>query len=97
MSAFVIAEIEVTDPDLYEEYRKAAASTVAAHGGRYIVRGGAAECLEGGWIPRRIVVLEFASLEKAKAWWASADYASAKGKRQRSARTRMIAVEGAGA
>lgn len=94
MAAYVIVEIEVTDPSTYETYKQKAAVSVKAHGGRFIVRGGTAASLEGGWQPKRIVVLEFESLEKATRWWTSEDYAEAKAMRQRSAHTRMIAVEG---
>ena len=94
MAAYVIVDIEIHDPDRYEEYKTAAAPTVAAHGGRYVVRGGATAALEGGWDPGRIVVLEFDSLERAQAWWASEEYREPKALRQRIATTRMIAVAG---
>ena len=94
MSAYIIVDIEVTDPVTYEEYKKLAAATVAAYGGRYIVRGGAAEGVEGDWTPKRIVVLEFPSLERAKQWWASEDYAPAKAMRHASAKSNMIVVAG---
>lgn len=94
MPAYVIVDIEVTDPVRYEEYKRMAHATVTAHGGRYIVRGGAAERLEGTRSPRRVVVLEFPSAEAAKAWWGSPDYAPAKALRQETASTEMILVEG---
>ena len=94
MAGYMIVEIEVIDPVGYEEYKKLAGATVAQYGGKYIVRGGAAETLEGDWQPGRIVVLEFPSLTKAKAWWASPQYGPAKAIRQASSVTRMIAVEG---
>ncbi len=94
MPAYVIANIEVTDPTRYEEYKKLAGPSVAAYDGRYLVRGGAAEVLEGGWTPKRVVVLEFPSLERAKEWWNSESYASAIGIRHASARSEMILVEG---
>ena len=94
MSAFVIAEIDVQRPDVYEDYKAAAPPSIAQYGGRYIVRGGPTVTLEGDWVPKRIVVLEFPSLEQARAWWASAEYADAKAMRQSSASTRMIAVDG---
>ncbi len=94
MPAYVIVEIVVTDPVAYEEYKRKAAETVAAHGGVYIVRGGATETLEGDWRPSRIVVLRFESMEKAKAWWSSREYEGLKAIRRRSATTRMILVEG---
>ena len=95
MPAYVIVEVEVTDPKLFEEYRPLAAASIARHGGRYLVRGGATEPLEGGWEPKRVVVLEFASVEQARGWYRSADYAPAMEMRKRAARSRAILVEGA--
>ena len=94
MPAYVIAEIEVKDPVTYEEYRQVAGPTLAPYGGRFVVRGGAAERLEGERDPQRIVVLEFPSVERAKAWWASEEYAGPKAIRQRSASSRLIVVAG---
>lgn len=94
MAAYVIVDIEVTDPIEYEEYKRLAAPTVAAHGGRYVVRGGAAEVLEGDWLPHRLVVLEFESVARARQWWASPEYAAARVVRQRTARTTMVVVAG---
>lgn len=94
MSAYIIVDIHVTDPERYEEYKGLAGPTVAAHGGRYIVRGGAAERLEGTRTPHRVVVLEFPSAAQARAWWDSSDYAPAKMIRQEAATTEMILVEG---
>jgi uncharacterized protein (DUF1330 family) len=94
MPAYVLADIEVRDPERYEKYKALAPPVIAAHGGRYLVRGGRTELLEGDWSPRRTVILEFPSLEKAKAWWDSIDYAEAKALRQASARTNMLIVEG---
>jgi len=68
MFAYVIVEIDVTDPIGYEEYKKQAGATVAQHGGKYIVRGGKTEVLEGDWKPKRIVVLQFESMQRAKEW-----------------------------
>jgi uncharacterized protein (DUF1330 family) len=95
MSAYVIVDIEVTDPDGYEEYKNLAAPSVSAHGGRYLVRGGTVECLEGYWETNRFVLLEFRSAEQARKWWDSPEYRVAKGIRRRTARTKMILVEGA--
>ena len=94
MSAYILVDIEVTDPAQYEDYKKLAAATVAAYNGRYVVRGGAAERLEGDWTPKRVVVLEFPTLARAKEWWASDDYAPAKAMRHASATTQMIVVDG---
>ena len=97
MAAYVIVEIEITDPQTYEEYKKVAGPSLEAYGGRFLVRGGATETLEGDRRPGRMVVLEFESMERAREWWASEEYAEPKALRQKSARTRMIAVEGCAA
>ena len=94
MSAYVIAEVEVTDPAKFEAYRKLVPPTIEAFGGRYVVRGGAAGGLEGGWQPKRIVVIEFDDVARAKAWHDSELYAPALALREASANTRMIVVEG---
>jgi uncharacterized protein (DUF1330 family) len=96
MPAYVVVNIEVTDPERYAEYIKQAPSTVARHGGRYLARGGRAEALEGDVQPRRFVVLEFESYERAKEWWTADDYAGPKALRQACAVTSMILVEGLG-
>lgn len=94
-AAYVIGEIEVTDPAKYDDYRRQVAATVEKHGGRFIVRGGAVEALEGGWAPKRIVVLEFPSMAKALGWYRSAEYAPLIKLRQQGSRGRLVAVEGA--
>jgi uncharacterized protein (DUF1330 family) len=94
MAAYVIADIEVHDPVPYERYKSLAPPAIAAHGGRYLARGGRTEVLEGTRAPRRAVILEFPTLEQAKAWWASAQYAEGKALRQACARTDMFIVEG---
>ncbi len=94
MAAFVIVDIEVHDPVGYEDYKAAAEATVHAFGGKYLVRGGKVETLEGEWPCARFVVLEFPSAERAREWWASEAYRPAKELRHATARTRMILVEG---
>ena len=94
MPAYVIVEIHVEDPVRYEDYKKMAAPTIAAFGGRYIVRGGAVQTLEGSWNPGRLVVLEFPTAARAKEWWDSAQYAPAMHLRHEVATTKMILVEG---
>ena len=94
MSAYIIAEIEVIDSGKFEEYRKLVPPTLEAFGGRYVVRGGAAGCLEGGWQPKRMVVIEFDDVERARAWHGSDVYAPARALREASTNTRMIVVEG---
>ena len=94
MPAYVVADVDVHDPARYERYKALAPAAIAAHGGRYLARGGSTEVLEGDWSPKRTVILEFPSLEKAKAWWSSAEYAEGKALRQASARTNMLIVQG---
>jgi uncharacterized protein (DUF1330 family) len=94
MSAYIIVEIEVLDPVGYEEYKKQAGATVAQYGGKYIVRGGKTEVLEGDWKPKRIVVLEFESMRRAKEWLACEEYREPRKMRHRTAKTNMILVEG---
>ena len=91
MPAYVIVEIDIVDPVGYEEYKKLAGPTVAKYGGKYIVRGGRTEVLEGDWEPKRIVVLEFESTERAKEWLKCRE---PRKMRHRTARTNMILVEG---
>ena len=94
MPALIIVDIEVLDPIPYEDYKRLASDAIAAHGGRYLVRGGNSEVLDGEWQPRRLVVLEFDSVEKAKAWRNSPQYAEAKKVRDACARVNMVVVEG---
>jgi uncharacterized protein (DUF1330 family) len=95
MPGYVIAEVEVTDPATYEEYRKRVPAIVAQYGGKYLVRGGAVESKEGGWNPKRLVVLEFASLEQARKWYHSPEYAPVLALRLKAARSKRVLVEGA--
>jgi uncharacterized protein (DUF1330 family) len=95
MSAYIVVQVEVTEPAGYDDYKKMVPSSLAAYGGKFVVRGGACETLEGSWQPKRLVVLEFPSVARAKEWWASSEYRDAKALRQRTAKTEMIVVEGA--
>lgn len=94
MATYVMVDVRINNPEVYAEYRKLTPASIAAYGGRFIVRGPEVETLEGDWSPERIVVLEFPTVAQAKAWWSSAEYAPAKALRQRSASTRMILVQG---
>jgi uncharacterized protein (DUF1330 family) len=94
MAAYTVAQIEVTDPALYEDYRKQVLATVQAHGGRFLVRGGASELLEGGPLPQRTVVLEFPSMAQLKAWYHSPEYQPLAALRQRASKGTLYAVEG---
>ena len=95
MPGYVIAEVDVTDPAAYEEYRKLVAPTIAKYGGRFLVRGGACESLEGDWRPARVVVLEFPDVAAAKAWYGSQEYGPLIKVRQSAPRGHVILVEGA--
>ena len=94
MSAYVIVEIDVVDPVGYEEYKKLAGATVEKYGGKYITRGGKTEVLEGDWQPKRIVVLQFDSMQRAKDWLHCEEYREPRKMRHRTARTNMVLVEG---
>ena len=94
MPAYVVAEVEVTDPKAYEEYRKLVAPTIAKHGGRFLVRGGKIESKEGGWQPSRFVIVEFPSMDRARTWYDSADYAPALAIRLKASNSRLIIAEG---
>ena len=94
MAAYIVLNIDVTDPGRYPEYVKAAGATVEQFGGKYIVRGGRAQALERAVTPKRVVILEFPSYERAKAWWDSAEYREPKLIRQSAARSDTLIVEG---
>jgi uncharacterized protein (DUF1330 family) len=94
MSAYVIVNVDTKHPQEYERYKEMAQKTVAQYGGRYLVRGGQMNVLEGLWEPTRIVILEFPSYEKAHEWWHSTEYAPAKQLRQRLSATDLLIVEG---
>lgn len=94
MVAYMIAEIDVTDPEAYEEYKKLTPQSIAAYGGKYVVRGGAAENVEGDWQPKRVVITEWESVERAKEWHDSEAYRPARTIRNGASVSRMIVVEG---
>ena len=94
MPAYVIVDVEIHDPVEYEEYKKLTPATIKAYDGKFIVRGAQTEFLEGDWRPQRIVILEFPSVERAKQWWHSEEYTIAKAIRHRTAKTKMLVVEG---
>lgn len=94
MAAFIIANIDVTDPEGFAQYRELVAPTVAAAGGRYRVRGGDVKVLEGSFVPKRLVILEFDSMQAAQDWYESDAYAPARALRQRSTRSDAILVDG---
>ena len=90
MPAYVIANIDVHDPDGYEGYKALSTHSAATYGGRFVVRGGATEVLEGDWEPKRLVVLEFDDLDAVRRWYDSPEYRQARAIRERTASTQMI-------
>jgi uncharacterized protein (DUF1330 family) len=94
MSAYVIVETDITDPEQYEQYKAASPGAVASGGGRFVVRGGELAVLEGDWKPTRLVVLEFEDLDAARRWYDSPEYQEAKKLRDGAASLRMVAVQG---
>lgn len=94
MAAYVISEVEVTDPTKFQQYIDVVPATVAAYGGKYIVRAGASETLESNRKLGQFVIIEFESVARAKEWWMSKEYTAAKEVRQASANTNIIIVEG---
>lgn len=94
MSAYVIVEVEVTDPAGFERYRQMAPKSITQYGGRYIARGGETKILEGDWVPKRIVILEFENLEQATRWHQSEEYLDARNLRNKTTNSNMIAVSG---
>jgi len=94
MPAYVVVSIEVHDPERYAEYIERAPATVTNHGGRYLVRNGEREALEGEWDLKRFVILEFPTYEAAKGWYESEDYAPVTAIRHATATSRMTLIEG---
>jgi uncharacterized protein (DUF1330 family) len=93
MPAYIVVQIAIEDPVAYDRYKELAPPSIARYGGRYVVRGGPSEVLEGTWQPARLVVLEFPTVAQARAWWSSPEYAPAKAVRQRCAQTEMLLIE----
>jgi uncharacterized protein (DUF1330 family) len=94
MSAYVIVEVNVTDPQLFAEYAKGVPATIAAYGGKYLVRGGVVDAKEGGWTPKRMVVLEFSTMDQARKWYHSAEYKPLLEMRLKASNSKLILVEG---
>lgn len=94
MTAYVILDIDVHDPAQYEEYKKLSPASIATYGGKFIVRGGKTETLEGDWSPSRLVVLQFESVERAKAWINSEEYREARAMRHKTSTSQAVVVEG---
>ena len=94
MKAYVIANIDVTDPRGYEAYKDAAAASIALHGGRYIARGGQTQVLDGDVNPKRIALIEFPDMDTARRWYESAEYRAALPIRLQNSIGSAVLVEG---
>jgi len=94
MTAYVVAEVEVTDPEAYKAYQALTPGSIARHGGRFLVRGGTTETLEGA-SPKRVVIIAFDSMEAARRWYHSPDYGEARALREKAAKARLYSAEGA--
>lgn len=95
MAAYVIAQVDINDPERYADYRTMVPASLEKYGGKFIARGGRAEVLEGEkQLPQRLVIIEFASVERAKAWWASEEYRAAKELRQATSNGTLFLIEG---
>ncbi|HLQ53091.1 MAG TPA: DUF1330 domain-containing protein [Streptosporangiaceae bacterium] len=93
MTVYILADIDVTDPVGYEDYKAPAAASVEQYGGRYTVRGGSVEVLEGTWPTSRFVVLEFADADSARRWYNSPEYSAVKAIRQAASNAKLVLVE----
>jgi uncharacterized protein (DUF1330 family) len=94
MPVYVISDVTLRDPDAFETYRTRAAASIAQYGGRYLVRGGDIEALEGNWQPRAIVIVEFPDAERARAWYRSPEYASGLEVRDMALSRNLLLVDG---
>jgi uncharacterized protein (DUF1330 family) len=94
MAGYIVADIEITDPDEYQKYAQQTAATIERYGGKFLVRGGRSETLEGDWKTERLVILEFPTVEQAQKWYDSPEYSAIKGIRHRSAISNMLLVHG---
>jgi uncharacterized protein (DUF1330 family) len=94
MPAYIVADLDVIDSENFEVYKQMVPATIEKFGGRYIVRGGNMEMLEGNWMPKRFVILEFPSVEKAKAWYDSDEYSTPKAVRQSCSKANFVVVQG---
>jgi uncharacterized protein (DUF1330 family) len=94
MAAYIVVQVDVHDPVAYEEYRKGVLATLAPYDGKFLVRGGKWETIEGDWNPGRFVILEFPTVERAKEWYSSPEYAAILGIRLANSDSKMIVVQG---
>jgi uncharacterized protein (DUF1330 family) len=94
MPAYCLANIDIHSPEIYEDYRRHTLATIEAYGGKFVARGGAVRAVEGDWKPRRVVMLEFPSMQALETWYHSAEYQAIVGARQAGARTDLLFIDG---
>ena len=94
MSAYIIADIDITDPGLYEQYKPLASAAIEKYGAKPLVRGGEVETAEGGWKPKRFVILEFPTMEQLRKFYDSPEYVKARAIRQKASKSNVIFVKG---
>jgi len=95
MAGYIVADVEITDPEEYQRYVKQVPPTVERYGGKFLVRSGQPETIEGDWKTKRVVIIEFPSVEQAKAWYESAEYSAIAGIRHRSTVSKIVLLQGA--
>jgi uncharacterized protein (DUF1330 family) len=94
MPAYVIGEIEITHPAAYEDYKKSVGPVLQKFGGKFLARGGKVVPLEGDWAPKRLVIVEFESMQRTLEWYHSPEYAPVKAMRQAASTGNQLIVEG---
>ena len=94
MSAYVVVQVDIKDPVRYADYKEMVPASLEKYGGKFLVRGGKTHTMEGGWAPKRFVLVEFPTVEQAKAWWDSPEYRAARDLRQATADSQLIIAEG---
>jgi len=93
MPAYIIVDVDVNDPTRYEEYKQMVPASIAQYGGRYMARGGRTEILEGEWNPKRLVILEFPTLDRAKEWYDCPEYRKARDLRQSISKANIVVID----
>ena len=94
MAAYIVVDVEITNPEEYRTYTQQVLPTIEKYGGKFIVRGGQTEALEGDWQPGRFVILEFPGVEQARTWYSSPEYTAIIGIRHRASNSRMLLAQG---
>ena len=94
MAAYIVADIDITDPAAYEGYKPLASAAIDKYGAKILARGGKVDAAEGGWNPSRLVILEFPSMAQLRRFYDSPEYMKARAIRQKASKSKLIFVEG---